>query len=154
MRIIYNKISKKIIGVFEDGQSVTVAPEWAGIIQGNTTDILEIANILGLNISKLDIIMEPHVKKLHQDKAKGRELVDRFLAENKQVDLSTEDSISQLSQFLNLKLILEAGAIMTGRDMLLSVPEDVFAITPGYETKAERKQSYIDEMNDYLENNY
>jgi hypothetical protein len=100
--------------------------------------------------SKTTIEIEP-IEVVKNDIAFGNQLIIRFLTENKKANITTAQSLSQLGAFMNVKMLLEAGAIKAAIDVLQAVDPNVFIVTPGYSSGAERKQSYIDELLNFLQ---
>ena len=94
--------------------------------------------------------MTPAMRSLLKKQFKGVEIVKRFLAENEEMVISTNDNLNQLGAFMNVKILLESGALATARDVLSQVPASSFVLTPGYATVEERKQSYLDELNEFI----
>lgn len=136
----------------DDHSTVTAysGPDF-GIIQGDINTLQQVAVTLNLDISNIpELTMNDAFRKVLKDTQMGNKLFRRFLSENKQIDITTSQNLQQLSMLVNIKMMLDAGALVTAREMLSMVPADAFLVTPGYASGAERKQSYIDEINNYL----
>jgi len=153
MRVVYDLISKNIVAVIRNDNDTMTAYSGSsyGIIQGDIDSIQRAAVAMDLDVSSIpEIAMNESLKRVYMDRLTGQRLFNRFLAENKQIEISTAQNIQQLSMLINVKLMLDAGALETARDMLTQIPSQAFLIVPGFETGAERKQSYIDEINLYI----
>lgn len=154
MRVIYNTITKEVVTTTVNDGSITSYPVNTNVIQGDVESIVLQATALGINLSQIPgLNLSPELIRVYSDRAFGQKIFNRFLEENKRVILSTEQNVNQLTSFINLKQLLEAGAIETSRDLLYISPSDAFIIVTPYITSDERKQSYINELNEYLEAN-
>lgn len=138
--------------VVDEGTSTTAYPiDEYGVIQGDSNTIMTIAVALGLDTSQIpEIDMTPELKQVILKRQKGQEIFNRFLAENEQIVISTEDNLNQLGALINVKQMLESGALATARDLISMIPGESFITTPGYASGEERKQSYIDELNTFI----
>jgi hypothetical protein len=151
MRLIYDKISNEIIKVIEDGNSITAFPENLGVIQGDLGTVATIAALIGLDVSQIPgINMTPELRQVLKKRKKGQDILNRFLAENEQLQISAEQNIAQLSAMVNVKQMLESGALATARQMIANIPGEVFLVTPGYESGEHRKQTYLEEIDTYI----
>jgi len=153
MRIIYDLLTKDVVTAIEDdGLSTTAySPDSYGVIQGDVDTIVEMVIAMGLDVSHIiGIDMNESLKRVIKDRQMGQKLFNRFLSENKQIEINTSDNIKQLQYLINVKMMLDAGALGTARDLLTMIPDNAFITTPGYANGAERKQSYIDEINTYI----
>lgn len=73
----------------------------------------------------------------------GKNLVLDYLAENKQMNLSTADSVGQLQKLSAIKMLLESGAIGAAFELLQGVPVD------GIFTQG-RKEKFLSDLKKYL----
>lgn len=153
MRVVYDLLSKAVVTVIKnDNDTMTAYPSHKyGVIQGDTEAIQKMAVALDLDVSAIpEIVMNEATKRVYKDRQMGQKLFNRFLAENKQITISTDQNLQQLSMLINVKMMLDAGALETARDMLAQIRGAAFIVTPGYATGEARKQSYIDEINTYI----
>lgn len=153
MRIIYDKLSLEVVQVVEDENSITAFPSNLGVIQGDDTLISTMIVSLGLNFNgeiPNTINMSEEMKSVLRKKNKGQQIINRFLEENEQIVISTEQNLIQLSNFMNVKLLLETGALSSAKDALVQLSSESFILTPNYNSSEERKQSYIDEIDQFL----
>jgi hypothetical protein len=94
--------------------------------------------------------MSEEMKSVLRKKNKGQQMINRFLEENEQIVISSEQNLLQLSNFMNVKLLLETGALASAKDALNQLSSESFIVTPNYLSSEERKQSYIYEIDQYL----
>lgn len=153
MRVVYDVNNLQIIQVTDDDSSITSFPSNCGVIQGDSITIATIGTTLGIDLSQItNLDMTNNELKVLKDMAFGRSVVLRYLTENMEITIDTQSNIDQLNTFLSVKLLLESGAIITARDVLTTLSDDMFVVTPEYQTSTERKQSYIDQINSYINN--
>lgn len=87
----------------------------------------------------------PVLSQVKKDRAFGQELLNDYLAQNKSLELTTQQSLSQLSKFSTVKALLEVGAITASAQMISAiVVDEVFT--------QERKDYFISRINSYLSN--
>jgi hypothetical protein len=75
-----------------------------------------------------------------------KELKLRYLEENTTITVSPEDSLQLLQAFSGLIGLLDVGEARMALGLVAQMPDAYFAATEGYETDAERKNSYIVEL--------
>lgn len=153
MRVIVHEITNEVILVSDDDTGFLAAPDDTMVFQCSEEKMIKIALALNLDLSQMpSIILSPELTRVYKDRSFGQKIFNRFLEENKRIVLSTEENVNQLTAFVNLKQLLEAGAIETARDLLLGSPSTAFVVVEPYLTSDERKQSFVNELNEYLAN--
>jgi hypothetical protein len=128
VRLIYVIDSKSAVTLVEDENSNIALSDVCGIIEANT---MEMCRTL-------------------LKRSKGNDILNRFLSENEQVEITTEQNLIQLQHLAVVKELLLTGAITSARDIAYTIPPEAFILTPPYATQEERKSSYIEEMNSFI----
>ena len=77
------------------------------------------------------------------DRQFGQQLLNQFLAENKTMNLTTNQSLGLLAKLGTVKALLEAGALTAAKEVLNSVETDAIFT-------AERKANFLAKLTDYL----
>ena len=77
------------------------------------------------------------------DRQFGQQLLNEFLAENKTMNLTTNQSLGLLAKLGTVKALLEAGALTAAKEVLNSVETDAIFT-------AERKANFLAKLTDYL----
>ena len=93
-----------------------------------------------VNVEYIDISLD---EKLQRDKGVGQYIVDQFLLLLKVQNMSVSSSVNLLSKFVNIKMLLEMGAVKEAKVLLYLVETDEL-FTP------EVKQDYINQITSYL----
>jgi hypothetical protein len=151
MRVVYNKLSKEIVQVVEDDNSITAFPPDLAVIQGDEGEIVTIAQALSLDITQIpNLTMTNERVKILQRIKRCQDLKLRFLEENATVTISSEQSAAQLQAFMSVMMLLDVGDARTSLAIVSQIPASVFVLTQGYEDQQARKQSYIDELSNIV----
>lgn len=116
MRIVYNKLTKRIIAMIQNG-SVIGTPTDNSVFEGSPDEFEGFARVI-------------------QDKAKGMEIIDLFLSENKLLKINLEQNIVLLTKFMPIKSLLELGDITSAHALTIGLDTDNI-FTP------ERKTRYL-----------
>ena len=144
MRIIYDKLTKDIVTVIADDNSITAFPAGMGVIQGDDDVVKELAVALGLDVSqKPNFNMTQELQKVIKDRTFGNKIINEYLSENKALDLNAVDSIAQLQKFMSLKALLEVGAIGAALAALNQVETDAIFTD-------QRKTYYLNTLGNYI----
>jgi hypothetical protein len=147
MRVVYNKLSKEIVQVVEDDNSITAFPPDLAVIQGDEGEIVTIAQALSLDITQIpNLTMTNERVKILQRIKRCQDLKLRFLEENATVTISLQDSAAQLQAFMSVMLLLDVGDAKTALAVVSQIPASVFVLTTSYENQEARKQSFVDEL--------
>lgn len=147
MRVIYNKLTKEISQVVQDDNSITLFPDDYGVIQGDADTVEVLAVALGLDVSQIPgLNMSPEKAKVLTRIARCKETKLRFLTENSTITIAAEQGGAVLQNFSTLLLLLEVGDAKTALAVVSQMPAELFPVTPDYDTSAERKQSYVEEL--------
>jgi len=73
---------------------------------------------------------------LQEQIAKGKIIIESYLLDNKKLDITSAESLDQLSKFATIKTLLEVGAITLAQSLLSQTPPDkIFT--------QERKDKYL-----------
>lgn len=147
MRVIYNKLSKEVVQVVDDENSITAYPANLSVIQGDGDMIVLSAVAIGLDLSQIpNLNMTPERIKVLQRIKRCNEVKIRFLEENAKVTIEPQESAAQLQAFMTVMLLLDVGDAKTALGAVVQMPNSAFVVTPPYESAIERKQTYIDEL--------
>ncbi|MFN8436128.1 MAG: hypothetical protein U0V72_00710 [Cytophagales bacterium] len=93
-----------------------------------------------VSVEYLEISLED---KLNRDKGMGLYIVDQFLLLLKAQNMSVSSSVNLLSKFVNIKMLLEMGAVKEAKVLLyLAETDELFT--------QEVKQDYINQITSYL----
>lgn len=153
MRLLYNTSTLVAIAVVEETNSITAYPEGIQSIQGSEESVIIQALALGVDISSITSLnIDPETRTRVRRQSFGKKIYNRFLDENIRMNIPTEANNAILQAFGPLFIALLAGAIQTTYDNLL--PEGTTALfmpVPGYASAEERKQSFMNEMKDFLD---
>lgn len=80
---------------------------------------------------------------VEQDIELGKTVILEYLRENKELYISTEQSVGQLQKFLPIKSLLEVGALREARDLIFLLEvDDIFTQV--------RKDKYLGMLNQWL----
>lgn len=123
-KIVFNRSNKHVVLMIEDEHSNVSFPEDFDIIEA---DSIELARVL-------------------LKKKKGEDVMNRFISENEQIQIPTEQNLIQMQYLLPVKQLLESGAITSAMEVVSQLPDEAFIITPGYTTATERRNSFVNEM--------
>lgn len=150
MRLVYNKLSKEVVTLIEDDNSITSFPPDYGVIQGDIEMLSEIAAIQGIDVSQFEELNMTNERKkvlLRLHRCKMVKL--RFLEEN--ASITIENSASLLQAFMNVSMLLDLGDAKTALTILQGMDEATFPVTPAYADNAERKGSYVSELQEIVD---
>jgi hypothetical protein len=147
MRVVYDKLSKEIVTVIEDENSITAFPANLGVIQGDAEMIVQSATAIGLDVSQIpNLDMSPERKEVIQDRLFCREIQNKLLESQK--DGQTLDPLvyRQMSDlFFYAKDAADNGNPSQVKYELQQIP-DALPLANWIELKA----SLIAEIDEYL----
>lgn len=159
MRVVYRKDILTIVSIENDFGTITAFPNENSVIQADGDTAIKTAIALGLDVDKIlifatqnniPISMTTELRTVLLKRAKGQEIYNRFLAENETIVIDTQQNLAQLAAFVNVKMMLESGALKTARDIIQEIPDAAFVLTNPYLNQTERKQSYLDEIDNFI----
>jgi len=147
MRIIYNELSKEIVQVVTDDNSISAYPADLSVIQGSEQSCLDMAGILGLDTTLISNNMSPDRVKVLRRVHRCEQIRMRFLEENAQLSITAQQAGEMAAAFANVMMLLQNGEARTALTLISAMPSTNFPVTTPYNTEEERQQSYIDELN-------
>lgn len=154
IRVLYDTTNKQVSGIFEDVEGTfTAYPSNLAAVSGEPNVILDTAITLDLQLNSIldffndnNIQMNQNSIRVSMRRARCNAIEKRFLDENAEVTITPQAAGDLMNLFMPVMLLFKAGEARTALSIIQSIPNEAFVLTPSYATSAERKQSYIDEL--------
>lgn len=150
-RIIYNSLTKEIVNMLEAKGVSRFDLRKHSMIEDHPGLLLE--KVINLNLDEPRVIafLEEHegsrvhdLLKVIKDKNFGREMLNEFLSENKNMPMTLEQDLQLLNDFSPIKSMLEIGAINRAFELWSQIIPDGIVISQ------DRYDKYIEKLTAYL----